>query len=143
MSLDDPLAVGPITIPPAELEWRFDTSGGPGGQHANRSATRVELSWDLAKSPSIDDGVRSRLLKRLGHRAADGVVRVASAESRSQWRNRAIARSRLAGLLADALAPPPAPRKSTKPSRAAKRRRLEAKRRRGETKRLRRSPRSE
>ena len=107
MSVDDPLVVGSITIPPGEFEWRFDTSGGPGGQHANRSATRVELSWDLANSPSVPDDLRARLLKRLGHRAADGVVRVASAESRSQWRNRAIARSRLADLLSDALAPPP------------------------------------
>ncbi len=107
MKADAPLSAGRITIPAAELTWRFDTSGGPGGQHANRSATRVELSWDLANSPSVPDDLRSRILKRLGHRAADGVVRVASGESRSQWRNRAIARSRLAEILEEALAPAP------------------------------------
>lgn len=143
MNADAPLSAGRITIPAAELTWRFDTSGGPGGQHANRSATRVELSWDLANSPSVPDDLRSRILKRLGHRAADGVVRVASGESRSQWRNRAIARGRLAEILEEALAPPQAPRRATKPSRSAKRRRLEAKRRRSQTKQLRRSPRPE
>ena len=101
--MDEPLRVAPgLVIPADELRWHFDTSGGPGGQHANRSATRVELAFDLAASPAVPEALRARLLERLGARAPGGVVRVVVDESRSQWRNRQTARRRLAALLAEA-----------------------------------------
>jgi ribosome-associated protein len=128
-----------ITIPEGELDWRFLPSGGPGGQHANRSATRAELRFDLRKSSVFDIDLRDRMLSRLGRRAPEGVVTVAEDASRSQWRNRQRARARLAELLRDAMRVEP-PRRPTKPGRAAARRRLEAKRRRSDTKRLRKKP---
>ncbi len=138
--MDDDLDVGRgLVIPAAELEWRFTTSGGPGGQHANKAATRAELSWDLAGSPTVDDAVRRRLQQRLRSHLASGVVTVAVDETRSQWRNRSIARRRLAELLVDALREE-TPRRPTRPSRAARKRRLESKKRRGMLKRLRRPP---
>lgn len=130
---------GRFSIPAAELEWRFDPSGGPGGQHANRSATRVELTFDVATSASVPEELRPRLLRRLGSRARGGVVTVSVDDTRSQWRNRAIARRRLAEILADALVER-RPRLPTKPSPQAAQRRLEAKRRRAEKKRLRKPP---
>ena len=128
-----------ITIPEAELAWRFLPSGGPGGQHANRSATRAELVFDLGTSAAFDKEMKERMLARLGGRAPGGVVRVREDSSRSQWRNRQRARARLADLLRDGMRAD-APRRSTKPSRAAKRRRLEDKRHRSETKHLRKKP---
>jgi ribosome-associated protein len=128
-----------VTVPDHELRWRFDTPGGPGGQHANRAASRAELSFDLGASPSVPDDLRRRMLDNLGRRARGGVVTVTADDSRSQWRNRALARKRLARLLRDATQSP-RQRKPTRPSRAARARRREAKRRRGETKRLRRRP---
>ncbi len=129
-----------LVIPEGELSWRFTTSGGPGGQHANRSATRAVLSFDIARSGALDDELRTRLLSRVVGTDAGGVVAVAVDESRSQWRNRQIARRRLAGILRDALAPEPPPRRETTPPRSARKGRVEAKRRRGVTKRLRRPP---
>jgi ribosome-associated protein len=129
-----------LTIPAAELQWRFDTSGGPGGQHANRSSTRVELSFDLARSPSVPDELRDHMLGRLGGRTRDGVLTVTVDESRSQWRNRVIARRRLGRLLSDAAGPGRPARIPTRPGPGARRRRLDRKRRRGELKRLRRPP---
>jgi len=128
-----------MVIPAAELNWRFDTSGGPGGQHANKAATRVELSFDLAASPSVAGDIRTRMLDRLGRRARNGVVTVSVDESRSQWRNRAIARRRMTRLLRDA-SRTERHRRATRPTRASRARRLAAKRRRSETKRLRRRP---
>lgn len=128
-----------MVIPAAELHWRFDTSGGPGGQHANKAATRVELSFDLAASPSVAENLRNRMLERLGRRARNGVVTVSVDESRSQWRNRAIALRRMTRLLREA-SKTERPRRMTRPTRASRARRLEAKRRRSETKRLRRRP---
>ena len=125
-----------FVIPAAELSWRFDPSGGPGGQHANKAATRAEVSWDLERSPSVPGELRDRMLERLGGRAPGGVITVTVDDTRSQWRNRAIALRRLAEVLTDA-ARPPKQRIGTKPSRASKRRRLERKRRRAEIKRLR------
>jgi ribosome-associated protein len=124
----DDVRVGRVTIPAAELTWRYDTPGGPGGQHANRAATRVELSFDVAGSPSLGDADRSRLLAKLGP-----TVVVTAADSRSQARNRDLAVERLRTLLGEALKPE-RPRRKTKPSRAAKTRRLDAKRQRGEIK---------
>lgn len=137
MTSSDDLQIGRhFTIPAGELEWRFDPSGGPGGQHANKAATRAEVSWDLGASPSVPDDLRDRLLERLGGKAPGGVVTVTVDETRSQWRNRVLARRRLVEILTDA-AKRPKRRRRTKPSRAAKRRRLEEKRKRGEIKRLR------
>ena len=137
---DEPLPIGEhIVIPAAELEWRFDPSGGPGGQHANKASTRAEVRFDLGASPSIPEPLKERMLQRLGGRAPGGIVTVVADDSRSQWRNRATARRRLAALLTDALRAP-RKRRPTRPSRASRRRRLEAKRRKSETKRLRRRP---
>jgi ribosome-associated protein len=130
---------GGINVPERELQWRFGPSGGPGGQHANRAATRAELSFDLAASSAFDDAAKAQLQARLGRRLVGGVVTVIADESRSQWRNRVVARRRLAGLLAEALRPR-RPRVATAPSRGARRRRLASKRARGELKRLRRPP---
>jgi ribosome-associated protein len=142
--MQEPLRVGDdLVIPAAELRWRFDPSGGPGGQHANRSSTRVELSFDLRASSAPTEELRARMLRRLGERAPGGVVTVTVDESRSQWRNRVIARRRLGKLLADAGRRERRPRIPTRPTREARRRRLERKRRRGELKRLRRRPESE
>ena len=118
-------------IPSDELEWRFTPSGGPGGQHANRSHTRVEVRFDVASSPSLGPRQRARLLERLGP-----VVRVVADDERSQSRNRALALERLRERLAEGLKLD-APRRPTAPTAGSRRRRLEAKRRRSETKRLR------
>ncbi|HEX9855508.1 MAG TPA: alternative ribosome rescue aminoacyl-tRNA hydrolase ArfB [Acidimicrobiia bacterium] len=137
----DDLRVAPgITIAADELMWRFGPTGGPGGQHANRSNTRAELGYDVAGSAALTETERARVVESLGDRLVDGVVWVSADESRSQWRNRQAARRRLAGLLFDAIRPPAAPRMRTEPSRAAKRRRIERKRRRGDLKRSRRPP---
>jgi ribosome-associated protein len=129
--VSDDVRVGRVTIPAAELTWRYDTPGGPGGQHANRAATRVELSFDVAGSPSLGDTDRNRLVAALGP-----TVVVTAADSRSQARNRELAVERLRTLVGEALKPE-RPRRKTKPSRAAKTRRLDAKRQRGDLKRSR------
>ena len=136
----DDLHVAPgIVIPEHELRWRFDASGGPGGQHATRSATRVELSFDLARTEHVDSDTKARMLRRLGRRAADGIVSVSVDSTRSQHRNRQLARQRLAELLVDATKRP-RPRRKTRVPRGAKQRRRRAKQRRSDTKRLRRRP---
>ena len=122
---------GTCVIPLAEIDWRYDVSSGPGGQHANRARTRVEASFDVAGSPSLTDGQRARLLARVGP-----VVRVAAGDERSQARNRAVALERLRRRLADGLHQE-RPRRPTRPSRGAKERRLSAKRQRSELKRSR------
>ncbi len=127
-----------ITIPDAELTWRFSRSSGPGGQSVNTTDSRVELVFDLAASKAIPEPLIQRALARLGERASGGTVTVTASQFRSQLRNRQAATERLAELLRRALAAPPPKRRATKPSRGADRRRLEAKRRRSETKRLRR-----
>jgi ribosome-associated protein len=129
--VSDDVRVGRVTIPAGELTWRYDTPGGPGGQHANRAATRVELSFDVAGSPSLGDTDRNRLVAALGP-----TVVVTAADSRSQARNRELAVERLRTLVGEALKPE-RPRRKTKPSRAAKTRRLDAKRQRGDLKRSR------
>lgn len=138
--MDEPLEIRPgLEVPASELSWRFDTSGGPGGQHANRAASRAELSFDLGASPSIPGDLRDLMLSNLGARARHGVVTVAADDSRSQWRNRAIARRRLARLLREALRTTRR-RRATRPSAGVRRRRRDAKQRRSQTKRLRRRP---
>jgi ribosome-associated protein len=121
-------------IPLGELEWRFSPSGGPGGQHANRSNTRVEVRFDIASSPSLGPRQRSRLLARLGP-----VVRVVADDERSQARNRALALDRLRSRLAAGLHVEKA-RRPTAPSRGARERRLSDKRHQSERKQARRQP---
>jgi ribosome-associated protein len=134
--MDDGLRVSrAIVVPDRELSERFSRSSGPGGQGVNTADSRVELSFDIARSPSLPEATRARMLARLEHRLVDGVITVAASEHRAQLANRRAARERLAALLTQAAAPPPRKRRPTKPSRAADRRRLDAKRRRGETKR--------
>lgn len=110
-----------LVIPASELQWRFTTSGGPGGQHANRSSTRAEVRFDVEGSQVLGPGQRARLLHRLGP-----TVRVASSVQRSQFRNRQDALDRLAAVLARALQPS-RQRRPTAPSAAARARRLEDK----------------
>lgn len=130
------LQIGRYTIPGSELSWVFGTSGGPGGQHANKASTRADLSWAIDESDALPPDVKRRVTEALSGRIASGVLTVGSDESRSQWRNRSIARSRMAELIEEA-ARPPKTRRRTKPSRSTRRRRLEAKRRQSEKKRLR------
>ena len=127
-----------LVIPASELSERFSRSSGPGGQSVNTTDSRVELSFDVARSPSLPDWARQRALGRLDSRLADGILTVASSGERSQLMNREEARTRLAALLREAVAPPRPPRVPTKPGRGARERRLDAKRRRSQTKRNRR-----
>ena len=129
-------------VPESEIDFRFTASGGPGGQHANRNATRVTVSFDLAASPSVPADIKARLEAKLIGRVRDGSIVVTVDDTRSQWRNRAIARDRLASMLSDALAPKRT-RRPTRPTRASRRRRVDSKRRRGEIKRLRGRPRGD
>jgi ribosome-associated protein len=132
-----------LVIPAAELVERFSRSSGPGGQSVNTTDSRVELRWDVARSGALGDEQRARLQGRLGTRLVDGVLSIAASEHRSQWQNRAAARARLRGLLVDGLAPPPPARRPTRPSRAARQRRIDAKKQRGQIKAARRPPTSE
>lgn len=128
-------------LPEAELQFRHSRSGGPGGQHVNTAATRVELVFDLAGSPSLTARERERAAARLrGRLDAEGRVRVVAQDERSQARNRRIAVERFCALMREALRPPPPPRRPTRPSRASETERIEGKRRAGQRKRLRRPP---
>lgn len=121
-----------LVIPESELVERFSRSPGPGGQSVNTTDSRVELVWDPTTSTALDERQRARLLAR-----SDVPLVVVAHEHRSQHRNRGTARERLAGRIRELLAPPPPPRRATKPTRGSKERRLEAKRQRGRTKQLR------
>jgi ribosome-associated protein len=124
-----------LSIPLAELEFRFSTSGGPGGQHANRSATRVTLLFDVAGSPSLAPKQRDRLLRKLAGRLDKrGVLQVEAQTSRSQRKNRELAVSRFQKLLAKALKKRKKRRK-TKPTAASQEKRLKQKKARGKRKR--------
>jgi ribosome-associated protein len=129
-----------LVIPEAELVERFSRSSGPGGQSVNTTDSRVELSWDVAASTALTDTQRQRLLDRLGSRLLDGVLTIAASEHRSQLQNRTAARARLQHLVTDGLEPPSPPRRATRPSRAAKARRVDAKKRRGNIKANRQRP---
>ncbi|MBD5785587.1 aminoacyl-tRNA hydrolase [Cellulosimicrobium terreum] len=130
-----------LVLPDAELSWRFSRSSGPGGQGVNTADSRVELSWDVARSAVLSAAQRERILERLDRRLVDGVLTVAASEHRAQLRNRDAARTRLAALVVDALAPPGPRRRATRPTRGSVERRLGAKKRRTETKRMRKPPR--
>ncbi|SBT37406.1 ribosome-associated protein [Micromonospora narathiwatensis] len=127
-----------LVVPAAELRERFSRSSGPGGQGVNTADSRVELSFDLAGSPSVPEPLRARALDRLAGRLVDGVLTVAASEHRAQLANREAARDRMTALLREAVAPPPKPRRPTRPSRGAKERRLAEKKRQSQRKRDRR-----
>lgn len=140
-----PLDPGPgiphgLSIPAADLTEHFARSSGPGGQKVNTSDSKVHLSIDLAATTALTDSQRRRALRYLGHRLDGTVLQVQASEHRSQVRNRAEARRRLAAILREALAPPPPPRRRTRPTRGSVRRRLAAKRRRSDLKATRRKP---
>ncbi|MCB8907219.1 MULTISPECIES: alternative ribosome rescue aminoacyl-tRNA hydrolase ArfB [unclassified Streptomyces] len=130
---------GSVSLPEAELQWRFSRSSGPGGQHVNTSDSQVELRFDLAATDALPEVWKARALERLATRLVNGVVTVRASEHRSQWRNRETAAVRLAALLAEATAPPPKPRRPTKIPRGINERRLRQKKQRSETKRTRQS----
>ena len=133
--MPDALPIRPgLAIPLDEIELRTSRSSGPGGQHANVTASRVEAVFDVAASVALSESQRARLLARLGPR-----VTAAAQDTRSQHRNRQLALERLAQRLAGALEVR-RPRRPTRPTAAAMRRRLEGKRRRAELKRTRRRP---
>jgi ribosome-associated protein len=136
--VDEDLVVRPgVVIPAHELQWRFSRASGPGGQGVNTTDSRVQLSFDLAGSPSVPEPLRARALGRLTSRVQDGVLTVVASDSRSQWQNRRSAALRLSELLRAAMGAPSKPRRATKPTRASVERRLQQKRSRGMTKRLR------
>lgn len=126
-----------VRVPLAEIELRASRSSGPGGQHANVTASRVEAVFDVESSPSLSDEQRRRAMARVGPR-----LTAIAQDTRSQARNRELALERLRSRLAAALAVPRA-RRATKPTAASRAERVEAKRRRGELKRARRRPHSE
>jgi ribosome-associated protein len=127
-----------ISIPEDELQFQFKLASGPGGQNVNKVATAAELRFDVARSPSLPEAVRARLLILAGSRVTqDGELLITARRFRSQERNRQDAIDRLIALIRKA-AEPPKPRLKTRPSRAARERRLEEKRRLGEKKQTRR-----
>lgn len=135
------LAVTPaLSIPISEIVIRATPASGPGGQHVNRSSTRIEAVWNVARSAVLTDPQRTRLETRLAARLdSEGDLRIVASEHRSQLRNREEALERLAGVVARALAIPKV-RRATRPTRASKERRLDTKKRRSATKRDRRRP---
>jgi ribosome-associated protein len=136
--MEDALAINEeLTIPLGEIELRASRSSGPGGQHANVTASRIEAVFDVAASPTLNAEQRRRLEEKLGER-----VTAVAQDARSQARNRELALERLRERIAAALVRPK-PRRATRPSRAARERRLEQKRRTSERKRHRRAPRDE
>ena len=123
-----------VSIPSSEIELRFSRSSGPGGQHAQKTETRAEAIFDVERSVGLTDAQKRRVIAKRGP-----VLRAVAQDERSQWRNRELAIERVVDELREALRIE-RKRKRTKPSAAAKRRRLEQKRRRSETKRLRQPP---
>lgn len=131
---DDLIVTPSVRIPRSELQVSFSASGGPGGQHANKAATRVELRFDIVNSSAFGPGQRARVIERLGDE-----LRVVVDDERSQLRNRALAEERLVARLQSALHVE-RPRRPTRPTKGSKNRRLKAKQQRGEIKQQRRRP---
>lgn len=132
-----------LTIPDDELKEVTSRSGGPGGQHVNKTSTRVTLRWNVRTSAALSEGQRERLLRRLASRLnSRGELLVHASDTRSQSRNRECARERLARIVAEGLATR-RKRVATKPSAGSRARRLEAKQRRSDVKRRRRPPRAD
>ncbi|MFP5020890.1 alternative ribosome rescue aminoacyl-tRNA hydrolase ArfB [Pseudonocardia phyllosphaerae] len=129
-----------FVVPGRELRWRFSRASGPGGQGVNTTDSRVELSFDVERSPSVPEDLRARALERLSPRLSGGVLTVTAAEHRSQLRNREAARARLGAVLGEATAPGPRRRRPTRPTAGSRRRRLDAKTRRGQIKKMRGRP---
>lgn len=123
-----------VSLPRSEIDYRFSRSSGPGGQHAQKSDTRVEASFDVETSSALSEAQKRRVVGKAGP-----VLRAVAQDERSQWRNRELATERLVESLREALRVP-RQRRPTKPTKASKERRLESKRRRGDVKRLRRPP---
>lgn len=131
---------GDLLLDETEFEFRATTAQGPGGQHVNRSQTRIDVSWNVDRSASLNADQRRRIYAALATRInREGVLRVSSQKHRSQARNRDAAVERLVELVAAALHEDPA-RVATKPSRAAKKKRVEEKRQRSGVKKMRRKP---
>lgn len=140
MAATRPLRVSrSVVIPESELRWRFSHASGPGGQGVNTADSRVELRLDIATCAGLGPIQRARALERLGSRLTSGVLTVRASSRRSQLQNREAARERLSSILAAAIAPPAPARRATRPTKAAKERRLADKRKRAQTKRLRRA----
>lgn len=128
-----------LAIPRAELGVRASRASGAGGQHVNKTSTRVEVTWNVTLSPSLDETSRARISTRLASRLSDeGELRVVASDTRSQLQNRELAEARLADMVRHALVVPKA-RKKTRPSRAAREARLTDKRHASEKKRVRRT----
>ena len=123
-----------FVVPAADLTERFSRSSGPGGQGVNTTDSRVELSFDLARSRSVPERLRYQMLCRLQSRLSGGVLTVTASEHRSQLQNRTAARERMSRLLRAAAAAPSPTRRPTKPTRGSKERRITAKKQRGKTK---------
>lgn len=127
-----------LTVPAAELSWKFSRSSGPGGQHVNTSDSRVQLTWNILDSDAFDDEQRATLVERL--RLTSGAITVTVSQERSQLRNRESALETLAARIREALAPPAPDRRATRPTRGSTRRHRAAKTQRSETKQGRRRP---
>lgn len=123
-----------LVVPASDLSERFSRSSGPGGQGVNTTDSRVELSFDVARSPSLPEWLRERMLARLGSRLVGGVLVVTASEHRAQLQNRTAARERMARVLRAAAAAPPPVRRPTKPTRGSKDHRIAEKKLRGRTK---------
>lgn len=127
-------------VPEHEIYFQASRSGGPGGQHVNRRATRVEACWNVRESPSLTEEERARILEKLASRIGkDGVLRVVAEDERSQYRNKELAKQRLRDLVVEALRVPKR-RKKTRPPKSAAEKRLAEKSRRARLKQLRKPP---
>ena len=126
-----------VSVPLAELRYRFVRSSGPGGQHVNKAETQVELTFDVAHSPALSEAQRQRILGKLKNLIdAEGVLHLSAQSERSQLRNREAVTERFRALLAAALHVPKS-RRPTRPSAASQERRIVSKKRRGQAKQLR------
>ncbi|WP_241255457.1 alternative ribosome rescue aminoacyl-tRNA hydrolase ArfB, partial [Candidatus Protofrankia californiensis] len=135
-----PMQVRPgFVLRESDLTWRFSRSSGPGGQGVNTSDSRVEVSFDVRRSPSLPEPLRGRALGRLEGRLVDGILTVTASEHRSQLRNREAAVARLITTLRRASSPPPPVRRPTRPSASAVQRRIAGKKHRAQIKRQRRA----